>query len=288
MQVQTYQIRAFTKDGNGGNHAGVVLAAEALNSQQMQEIAKKVGYSETAFVIKRLRNQLNMRFFTPTDEIDLCGHATIGAFSVLRQLDHISGEYWNLHTHSGNLDILLKPDGSVFMAQPTPQYGALIADEAIYHSLGLSLLDRPDDLLPQRVFTGLWDIIVPVKNRHSLMRITPNLEMIKALSKHHHVVGYHVFCLSDDDYMAHCRNFAPRYGISEEPATGTSNAALIAYLNQHGYAKTSHSPYTILQGESLNNVSEIIVQYKTEQDKISEIFVGGHTSTYRCMTVNLI
>ena len=84
-EVITYKVNAFTNEGHGGNGAGVVLDADSLTERQMQQVASLVGYSETAFVSQTSEADFRFRFFSPTSEIDLCGHATIAACSVLME-----------------------------------------------------------------------------------------------------------------------------------------------------------------------------------------------------------
>jgi len=94
MANHIYRVTAFSDSAHGGNLAGVVLDADSLSEEQMLKIAKEVGYSETAFVMKSTKADFKVRFFTPTDEVDLCGHATIATFNLLRDLGAITvGDY---------------------------------------------------------------------------------------------------------------------------------------------------------------------------------------------------
>lgn len=82
--VHVYVMSAFSKDNKGGNKAGVVLNREELSVSQKMEIAKELGYSETAFVTDSDVADYKIEYFTPTDEVPLCGHATIATFSAGR------------------------------------------------------------------------------------------------------------------------------------------------------------------------------------------------------------
>ena len=92
-----YTVNAFTANGEHGNPAGVVLDAEHLSDEQMLTIARQIDLSETAFVSASSRADYRIRFFTTTDEVDLCGHATIAAWSLLRSLGFISNEIGRAH-----------------------------------------------------------------------------------------------------------------------------------------------------------------------------------------------
>ena len=89
-----YRINAFTDNNNGGNPAGVVLDSDSYTAEEMLKIASEVGYSETAFVMRSTQADFKVRFFTPVSEVDLCGHATVATFNLLRDLGVISiGNY---------------------------------------------------------------------------------------------------------------------------------------------------------------------------------------------------
>ena len=96
MNVKVITLNSFALESGGGNPAGVVLDASGLAEAQMLEIAKKVGFSETAFVMESDKSDFRVRFFTPEAEVDLCGHATIGACHVRKR----QNKAWNIF--SGN------------------------------------------------------------------------------------------------------------------------------------------------------------------------------------------
>ena len=81
--IDVYVVSAFCKDNKGGNKAGVVLDSHDLTPIKMMAIAKDLGYSETAFLMESNLADFKIRYFTPTEEVPLCGHATIAAFSIL-------------------------------------------------------------------------------------------------------------------------------------------------------------------------------------------------------------
>ncbi|MEH7463483.1 PhzF family phenazine biosynthesis isomerase [Bacillus thuringiensis] len=83
MQIQTYMLNTFTKDGQGGNLAGVVLDTNGLTTKAMQAIANKLNFSETAFVLPSVNTDYEMQYFTPNEEVAICGQATIATFSLL-------------------------------------------------------------------------------------------------------------------------------------------------------------------------------------------------------------
>jgi PhzF family phenazine biosynthesis protein len=90
--TEVYILNAFSATAEGGNPAGVVADATSMTEEQIQEIARELGYSETAFVQTSDVADFKVRFFTPVTEVDLCGHATIATFSLLLQLKKIESD----------------------------------------------------------------------------------------------------------------------------------------------------------------------------------------------------
>lgn len=274
MLVKVYKINAFAKESNGGNPAGIVLNADILTEYEMRYIAKIVGFSETAFVMKSKVADFKVRFFTPIEEVDLCGHATIGAFSAMAIEGNIQPGKYTQETKAGVLQVIVNEDISIMMNQKTPDFFEIIDKEDIVDSLNIKAKDLYENLPIQIVSTGLRDIIIPIKDREMLNSITPNFSKIAELSKKYNVVGYHLFTLDDACYVnAHCRNMAPLYGIDEESATGTSNGALACYL--HRYNISNGGRLIFEQGYSMNKISEILVDLDVKDDKIKSVKVGG-------------
>jgi len=280
MVIKAYTLNTFTKFEKGGNEAGVVLDADHLTEDQMKRIAAKLGYSETAFVMKSAHADFRVRFFTPNEEVELCGHATIGTFSVLSGLGRIKPGKYTQETKAGILKVEVRKDFSIMMNQPIPTFYEIIDRDEIADSIGLPASEI-DSLLPtQIVSTGLRDIIIPVRRLAVLRAVRPDFEKIADLCKKYHSVGYHIFTLeSEKDSNAQCRNFAPLYGIPEESATGTSNGALACYLFKYGIINNELAESIVFeQGYTMNKPSEILVSLTTKNNEILEVRVGGRTS----------
>lgn len=280
MIVKVHTLNAFAKTSEGGNPAGVVLEADNLSDKQMQKIAQEVGFSETAFVSKSDKADFRVRFFTPSGEVDLCGHATIATFFLMAELKLIQTGKYTQETKAGVLNIEVKSNGAIFMNQNMPQFFEEIAIEEIVQSLNISNEVIDSDLPIQIVSTGLKDILVPIKSLSDLHSIKPNFEKVSEISKKYDVVGYHLFTLETKfDSAAHCRNLAPLYDIPEESATGTSSGALSCYLWKNGGVDNQQSQNLVFeQGYSMKKPSEILVNLKVEEGKIVEVKVGGIAS----------
>ncbi|MBP8691700.1 MAG: PhzF family phenazine biosynthesis protein [Sedimentibacter sp.] len=273
-------VKAFTHENTGGNGAGVVLLNEQISDDRKQEIAGKVGLSETAFIFKQDENDYNVSFFTPVCEVDLCGHATIAAFYYLGKTGEIKGcnetrtVYQNTKAGRLKIEVTFKDHDVeyVLMQQSRPQiYGELKDKKQIASSLNIDerFIGLADcDIGPTIVSTGLKDIMVPVRSRNVLNNLEPDFRMIEDISYENDVVGYHVFTIENGKVYA--RNFAPKVGINEECATGTSNGALGSLLISKGFS----NQFEVIQGEAMNQKSLIYVKVD-RHDGLMDVYVGG-------------
>lgn len=277
MKIKAYTLNSFAKTPDGGNPAGVVLDADALTEMQMKAIAKAIGFSETAFVMLSDSADFKVQFFTPNEEVDLCGHATAATFYTLAVKELITPGKYTQETKAGVLNVEVREDLTVMMEQKTPIFSEIIKKTEIADSLNIASAGITDDLPAQIVSTGLPDIIVPVKNIGILNAIKPDFNKISEISSQYKTVGYHVFTLETlYASTAHCRNFAPLYGIPEESATGTSSGALACYLFRYGKINAPQAGKIIFeQGYSMNRPSEIQAALITQQDAIINVRVGG-------------
>lgn len=274
MANKIYRVTAFTNNIKGGNPAGVVLNADSLSYDEMLAIAKQVGYSETAFVMESSLADFKVRFFTPVEEVDLCGHATIATFNLLRDMNLISTGHYTQETKAGILKLEIHND-YIFMEQNTPQYYEEIPITEILPCFKNVAKDYILEMPIQVVSTGLKDIILPIKSLEALLDLEPDSKMIDDLSRKYNSSGIHAFCFDTiNGHEAHTRNFAPRYGIDEESATGTANGALSCYLMKY----TSHKfdgKFTIEQGYKMMKPSTILTRIELIENKIVKVFVGG-------------
>lgn len=285
--IDVYVVHAFSKDREGGNAAGVVLHADTLTESEMRHIAKKVGFSETAFVSQSHRADVRVRFFTPEEEVDLCGHATIATFHVLKEQGLLGSGRFTQETRAGVLEVDILDDLTIMMQQRLPEFFSVTDHQEIADSLKIPL-EVLDDRFPIHIgFTGLRDILIPIKSLTQLLSIQPDFEKVKEISQRYDVVGYHLFTLETmGDAIAHTRNFAPLYGIDEESATGTSNGALACYLFQQQIISRNVSKLVMEQGYVMELPSEVVVEL-TAVEEISHLTVGGKATTLSVQQLNL-
>ena len=267
--LRVYVTSAFSKDGKGGNKAGVVLDGAGLSRQQKLAIAAQLGYSETAYILPCDNADFQLQYFTPTDEVDLCGHATIASFTTLRLLGKLNKDNYTIKTKAGVLSIKIEPEGLIFMEQNRPEYGRILPKDLFKNCFSAEYFQLPIQI----VSTGLKDIIFPLASKEQLDALKPDFEQMSLLSRELGVVGVHAFAVSEEmGTDAVCRNFAPLYGIDEESATGTANCALACYLYEHLEKKTE---YVFEQGQGMGQPSLIVVKLNCGDNGIESVYVGG-------------
>lgn len=269
MKITAYVASAFSKNHEGGNKAGVVFMTQPLTRTQKMAIAKELGFAETAFISDSKIADFRLEYFTPKEEVDLCGHATIGAFTIMKHLNKLLQTEYTIETNSGLLAITANGE-QLFMEQTVPTFYDTLTLEELSGCFDLNAVATAFPI--QIVSTGLKDILVPIKNAQLLQDLQPNFEKIKLLSQKYGVIGMHLFALSEENII--CRNFAPLYDIDEEAATGTSNGALACYLYHHQILQKTN--YTFAQGYTLNAPSEVLVRLNTTSQKtIDQVLIGG-------------
>jgi trans-2,3-dihydro-3-hydroxyanthranilate isomerase len=292
MEKCILQVDAFTDIIFGGNPAGVVPDATGLDEAQMQKIAREMNVSETAFVIplKDDEADFHVRFFTPTQEVDLCGHATIATFYILGKKGYIKRDAHERmivkqKTKAGILPVEMNFIGnkieSIMMTQAKPKFIFEVTDiHALAEIMGIHVEDiglEGYDLLPQAYSTGLPDIMLPVKNLDVLKSINPHYDQLARYSNQFEVIGVHAFTLETEEKKSTlaCRNFAPAAGISEEAATGTSNGALGAYLVNNDIIDLDEEITLICeQGYYMGRPSKIMVKLEGSKEDFI-VKVGG-------------
>ncbi len=272
IKLDVYTVSAFSKDGTGGNKAGVVLPGVSLSEDEKIQVARKMGYSETAFVSQSPKADFKLEYFTPMGEVPLCGHATIGTFVVLKQLTLLKKSSYTIETKSGVMNITIDQDNLVFMEQNTPRFYELLNKVDMDDCFNRMSMDEKFPI--QIVSTGLKDIMLPINSPMTLENMVPRFSCITELSKEMNCIGIHAFSLiNTTEVTAICRNFAPLYGIEEEAATGTSNCALACYLFRYGLKQSN---YIFEQGYNLGSVSRIYVKIENKNDVITRASVGGN------------
>ncbi|WP_226005659.1 PhzF family phenazine biosynthesis protein [Natrinema salinisoli] len=233
------QVDAFTDEPLTGNPAGVVPDADGLSSEQMQAIAAEMAVSETAFLRSSETADRRIRYFTPTQEVDLCGHATIGSFAHLSD-EGLEPGMTTLETNVGTLDIEVEEDGTVWMTQDEPTVREVeVGYDRVADALGVdaaALKGASDDIPLAVSSTGLPFLIVPITYLSDVGNAEPDMAAIEALTDAVDATGVYLFTFDalEPESTLHGRMFAPGAGVPEDPVTGTASGAVSAYLDRFG------------------------------------------------------
>ncbi|MFC7323990.1 PhzF family phenazine biosynthesis protein [Halorubrum rutilum] len=233
-------VDAFTDEPLAGNVAGVVPDAAGLSDDRMGRIAAELGASETAFLSDAGDGaDERVRYFTPSTEVEMCGHATIASYAALHAAGEVDAGERTLRTNVGDLEVRIDDDGTVWMRQNPPTVDAVDDPELDADRLGAALGIDPAALrdvgadLPVAVAsTGLPWLVVPVNFLERLGEAEPDAAAVEAISDAHDAAGIYAFTFDalDAESTLHGRAFAPGLGIPEDPVTGAANGAVGAYL----------------------------------------------------------
>lgn len=236
--IRTLLVDAFTDEPLAGNAAGVVPNADGLTDDQMQAVARELSVSETAFFAESKGADRRVRYYTPTTEVDLCGHATIASHVHLLEDGVISPGTHTLETNVGVLDIDVEDDRTIWMTQDEPDIETVELEyDRVGDALGIdsaALRDVGADILMAVASTGLPFLVVPVNFLEHVSSAEPDMAAIEELSEEVGSVGIYAFTFDaiDAESTLHGRMFAPLAGVPEDPVTGTASGALGAYLRE--------------------------------------------------------
>lgn len=240
----------------------------------MQAAAQELGASETAFLGSTGAADRRIRFFTPTTEVDLCGHATVAAHAWLHESGELDPGRHTLETNVGILDIDVEDDGTVWMTQEQPTVTRVDAGpDRLADILGIDPdAFAPADLPIARASTGLAFLIVPVDFLSALSEAEPDFDRIAALSSDHDVAGVYAFTFDSlaSSSTLHARMWGPSIGIDEDPVTGTASGAAGAYLRHVGAFDGMPEEMVFEQGHFIDRPGTVRV-------RVGEtVRVGGH------------
>ncbi len=291
--IRIKQIDAFTLKPFTGNSAGVVLDADHLNSEQMQRIANEMNVSETAFALKTSDEEeadLKIRWFTPTQEVDMCGHATIALFHALAEegyfgLEVNEAQSFLVDSKSGILTVDVEWKDMlpyIKLSLPIPRFFPFPDDIAVLcGALGLSEIELSKKVKPQ--ITGGGYCFVPVSDYESLKTLDPNMMLLRKLNERHDLNGFAVVTTDtgDKDIDWHMRFFAPSLGITEDPVTGSANGPMAVYLWENGLLdkKKKYFSFKASQGRFVGRPGLVTVNMTISQGVVDEVQIAGQAVT---------
>jgi PhzF family phenazine biosynthesis protein len=263
------KLAAFSKNGQGGNPAGVAFYDEMPPAEEMMRIAKQVGYSETAFLVQQ-NDGWRVRYFAPELEVPFCGHATIALGAAL-------GERFGEGTYKlflNDNEISVRAEKGM---KATLQSGQTKTEEIPQEFLDKVLasfhltLDSLDPAFPPRFASaGAKHLILFLKSRQLLKDMHYEFDETRKLMMEKELITISLLWQESDDVI-HSRNAFASGGVYEDPATGAAAAALAGYLRDIGWQ--GKNEFTILQGEDMGMPSRLNVKFTSTKGE--SVSVGG-------------
>lgn len=251
-RIPCWQVDAFTDRPFAGNPAAVVWLEADADPAWMQNVAAEMNLAETAFV-RKLADGYSLRWFTPTVEVDLCGHATLAAAHALWTSGTVSEEPLRFHTRSGVLTCSRNADLIELDFPATPPTEVPVVP-AVLSALGVTGAEY--------FGRSKFDVLVHLSTAAQLRSLQPDLRALAAVDAR----GVIVTAVSDDpryDFIS--RFFAPRYGVDEDPVTGSAHCALTPFWA----AKLRQLTFTAFQASKRGGVLRV----RLDGDRV---ILGGH------------
>jgi trans-2,3-dihydro-3-hydroxyanthranilate isomerase len=273
-----YIVDVFAEKKYEGNQLAVFLAEDTFSDTEMQKIAKEMNFSETTFITSI--KDLNVRIFTPDVELPFAGHPTLGT-AVVFQKEIIKSNIKTLllNLKIGQIPVLFKYKSGeveeIWMEQNIPAFGKFFDPELIANTLFLNEEDIDIRFPIQEVSTGLPHIIVPLKNLDALRRARIETEKFFDFVENTSAKSILIFCPEARKKGNHLsvRVFTEVPGF-EDPATGSGNGCLAAYLANHQYFGENSVDIRVEQGYEIGRPSLLLLKAEEIDGKVS-VSVGG-------------
>ena len=272
--MNVLKLAAFSHNGQGGNPAGVAFYDAMPSDEEMLRVAKEVGYSETAFLVKQ-GIDWRVRYFAPELEVPFCGHATIALGAALGERFG-EGEY-KLVLNDSEITVCAERSTSGMLATlQSPGTSSVDAPKEFVDKAlaGFNLTrDDLDPAFPIRFASaGAKHLVLVLKDRQTLADMKYDFDPVRALMMKQGLITISLLWQESDEVF-HSRNAFASGGVYEDPATGAAAAALAGYLRDIGWQ--GKNTFTILQGEDMGMPSRLVVKFNPEIG--SSVAVSGET-----------
>ncbi len=280
MNIRFHITDVFSERPLEGNQLATFFDFGRLDGDQMQKIARETNFSETTFVTskKEDRGGYDVRIFTPAEEIPFAGHPTLGTAHIIREkLIRRNVEKVVLNLKVGQIPVTFpKGTGMAWMRQRAPEFGRQFKPKDAAKVLGLEEKDIDERWPSEEVSTGLPFIIIPIRSLDALKRIKTSESSLRSLV----AGGPNSIPLAftpegqEPGQSLSVRVFPILEGISEDPATGSGNGCLAAYLVKNGYAGPHRMEAKVGQGYQIGRPSTLYLKAEMQDDEIV-VMVGG-------------
>ena len=281
--VPFYIVDVFAEEKYHGNQLAVFTDAAALSGAEMQRLAKEMHFSESTFLLSREPRDggYDVRIFTPEAEVPFAGHPTLGTAFVIQQeilKSRVGAVTLNLPVGAilVTFTYLMEGPDVLWMRQPAPEFGATFPHGSLAPVLGLDESALDSRFPVQEVSTGLPFVMVPLQDLAALKQVKVDRDRCLTLLADAQAKALLVF--SPETYERRndlcARVFADYYGIPEDPATGSANGCLAAYLTRHRYFGSDRVDVSVEQGYEIGRPSLLYLRSSDEADGIA-VSVGG-------------
>ena len=259
----------------------------ALADVEMQRIAREMNFSETTFILSETPRDggFDVRIFTPREEVPFAGHPTLGTAHIIRhEIMHIAAGKIVLNLKAGQIPVTFGDDDGdenvYWMKQIEPVFGRQFSPEIIAAVLSLKQSEIDDRYPIEEVSTGLPFIIVPLRSLESLKRARVDKEKYFDLIEDNWAKAIAIFCPQPHkpENNISVRMFGDYYGVPEDPATGSGNGCLAAYLVRHRYWGQNKIDIRAEQGYEIGRPSLLLLKADEKDGKIN-VWVGGKAIT---------
>ncbi|MEC4802962.1 MAG: PhzF family phenazine biosynthesis protein [Jaaginema sp. PMC 1079.18] len=283
-QIPFYIVDVFARDRYTGNPLAVVLDADDLSDREMQQIAQEMNYSETTYVSRKIAQNrgYNVRIFTPETELPFAGHPTLGTAYIIKHfvVQESQTSQVLLNLKGGEIPVTFKPkDGDreeIWMQQNPPQFTEIFDPDEMAAVLSLDAEEIDSRFPVQAVSTGVCFAIVPLRSLAAVKKARLHRDRYFPWQNNTAARGILLFC--PETYAAendlNVRVFAEAVGVPEDPATGSANGCLAAYLVQHQYWGCPSLKARVEQGYEIKRPSLLLLQASLNHSTW-EILVGG-------------
>ncbi|PSB04424.1 PhzF family phenazine biosynthesis protein [Merismopedia glauca] len=267
MGQKISQVNAFTNLPFAGNPAGVCILSAPQLSEWMQKIAAEMNLSETAFLIKQ-EDGYYLRWFTPTTEVPLCGHATLASAHVLWSEGHLlPTQAANFYTQSGLL-IAKKQGEWIQLDFPVNHSQAIEPFPELSQALGVPI---------KLAMQNSLGYLVEVESEDLVRKMQPNFELIKALPVANIIVTSLAHLGSEYDFVS--RFFAPGLGINEDPVTGAAHCCLAPFW----HTRLQKKEFVAYQASSRGGVVKVSYDGDESLSASDRVFLSGQAVTIGCI-----
>lgn len=281
------RIDVFTETPGKGNPAGLVLNGDDFTDKEMQQIAKEANFNETVFVCSSQIADLRLRFFMPLKETELCGHGTIGAIYQLYQGK--ASQEITVETLAGILEVSYdKSKNEVTMKQNHAIFKDFSSDKLeLCQLLTIEIDDLSDELPVIYGNTGVWTLLVPVKNEAILDKMIPRTkEFPNVLKEFPNALIHPIVILSEIEASArHFSSFGS--GSIEDSVTGTASGVMGAYLLKYLFNEKNQLELLVHQGKHLNQEGVVKVRASKNELKTYEVKISGKACLNGKLTITI-